>query len=73
MSINIYTAHLHIYSVNMTLNSGSSVVSASVAAGYDIGAESFIHHYVCHGRKRWLVRLLKDDYPLFRAELVSFF
>ena len=70
MSINIYMAHLHIYSVNMTPSSSSSVVSASVAAGYNVWMESFIHHYMCQGRKYWLVRLLHDDRPLFWEEFI---
>ena len=68
--MNIYMRYLHIYSVNMTLSSSSSVVSISVAAGYKIWMESFIHHYICWGRKCWLVRLLHDDCPLFWGEFI---
>lgn len=62
--------YLHIYSVNMTLISSSSVVSGSVAAGYNICMERFICHYIHQGRKCWLLRLLHDDCPLFCEECV---
>lgn len=58
VSINTYTAHLHIYSVNLTLSSCGSVVSANVAAGYSF-VLSFIHHCICRGRKCWLVSCLR--------------
>jgi len=68
--MNIYMTYLHIYSVNMTLSSSSSVVSISVAAGYKIWTESFIPHCTCWGRKCWLVKLLLDDCPLFWGEFI---